>query len=1341
MAKKFNYKVPSMVALTLVGTAFTAHHAQAAETTQDQTSNKNVLDSNKTLNKTNQAKSEVSNPTQNISGTQVYQDPSIVQPKTADTTKTHDASLEEKTQVANSEAKSESSKDQQANDNVSDQTVNEDNASSAAQQQTDNEQNSDAQVTNEQQGSHTNEEVTTVDNAQQQNQAIANKNAETNQQTETTKQQTTTQANDQQDVKKQDEHKVIQTLDNNTNSSGYRFDDDEDDDVTENESHTEINPQTLKSLAQPATTQANDKAATVSESTNNVTPRVATFSSIAKPRMLLAKTSTTTKSLPKYKPQVNSSINDYIRRNKLQAPKIEEDYTSYFPKYGYRHGVGKPEGIVVHDTANDNSTITGEINYMKNNYNNAFVHAFVDGNRIIETHPTDYLSWGAGPNANNRFINVEIVHTHDYASFARSMNNYADYAATQLQYYGLVPDSAEKDGRGTVWTHYAISNFLGGTDHADPHGYLASHNYSYNELYDLINEKYLIKMGKVAAWGAPSSGTTSGSTSKPSTPSKPAANNLTVAANNGVAQIKPSNNGLYTTVYDKAGKATKETQKTLAVSKTATLNNQKFYLVQDYNSGKKLGWVKQGDVVYNTAKSPTAVNHSYSIKPATNIYTVPWGTSKQVAGKVSGSKNQTFKATKQQQIDKAIYLYGSVNGITGWVSKYYLSELANNTPKPSTPSKPATKPTTNNLTVVANNGVAQIKSSNNGLFTTVYDKTGKATKEIQKTFAVSKTATLNNQKFYLVQDYNSGKALGWVKEGDVTYNTAKSPIKVNETYTVKSGSNLYTVPWGSYKQVAGKVSGNGNQTFKATKQQQIDKAIYLYGTVNGQSGWISKYYLTAPVATKTSVKPVSAVKPIAKSVPATNTTQTVSKIAQVNAKNSGVRASVYDKSAKSGTRYADRTFVVTKQRTHGNETYVLLNNSSQNTPIGWFNVKDLNLQNLGKDVKTTEQYKVNATNSGLTMIPWGTKNQIILTGNQIANKAFNAIKQVAVGKDVYLYGTVNNRTGWVNAKDLTGNSKPATVTNAKDVNYTYVIKNDNGYYYVSPNAANKYSLKSYHEQPFAVIKEQVINGQKWFYGKLSNGKLVWIKESDVAKELIKYTKTGQTLNQAASIQSHLYDRPQVQRVAGSWTNANYSEIKYAMDTNRLAKDSALRYQFLRLDQPQNISVDKINKFLKGKGVLENQGAAFSEAAKKYGINEVYLISHALLETGNGKSQLAKGANIVNGRVVTNTTTKYHNVFGIAAFDNNPLYGAINYAKNAGWNSVSKAIVGGAKFIGQSYIKAGQNTLYKMRWNPSHPGTHQYATDIDWANINAQIIKGLYDKIGEVGKYFDIPKYN
>ncbi|HGO3635307.1 TPA: glucosaminidase domain-containing protein [Staphylococcus aureus] len=1086
MAKKFNYKLPSMVALMLVGSAVTAHQVQAAETTQDQTTNKNVLDSNKVKATTEQAKAEVKNPTQNISGTQVYQDPAIVQPKTANN-KTGNAQVSQK-----------------------------------------------------------------VDTAQVNGDTRANQTATTNNTKPVAKSTSTT----------------APKTNTNVTNAGYSLVDDEDDN-----SENQINPELIKSAAKPAALETQYKAVapkaattTAPKAKTEATPKVTTFSASAQPRSVAATPKT---SLPKYKPQVNSSINDYIRKNNLKAPKIEEDYTSYFPKYAYRNGVGRPEGIVVHDTANDRSTINGEISYMKNNYQNAFVHAFVDGDRIIETAPTDYLSWGVGAVGNPRFINVEIVHTHDYASFARSMNNYADYAATQLQYYGLKPDSAEYDGNGTVWTHYAVSKYLGGTDHADPHGYLRSHNYSYDQLYDLINEKYLIKMGKVAPWGTQST-TTPTTPSKPSTPSTPSTGKLTVATNNGVAQIKPTNSGLYTTVYD---------------------------------------------------------------------------------------------------------------------------------------------------------------------------KTGKATNEVQKTFAVTKEASLGGNKFYLVKDYNNPTLIGWVKQGDVIYNNAKSPVNVMQTYTVKPGTKLYSVPWGTYKQEAGAVSGTGNQTFKATKQQQIDKSIYLYGTVNGKSGWVSKAYLAEPVAPKKAVaQPKTAVKAYAVTKP--QTTQTVSKIAQVKLNNTGIRASVYEKTAKNGAKYADRTFYVTKERAHGNETYVLLNNTSHNIPLGWFNVKDLNVQNLGKEVKTTQKYTVNKSNNGLSMVPWGTKNQVILTGNNIAQGTFNATKQVSVGKDVYLYGTINNRTGWVNAKDLTAPTavKPTTSA-AKDYNYTYVIKNGNGYYYVTPNSDTaKYSLKAFNEQPFAVVKEQVINGQTWYYGKLSNGKLAWIKSTDLAKELIKYNQTGMTLNQVAQIQAGLQYKPQVQRVPGKWTDANFNDVKHAMDTKRLAQDPALKYQFLRLDQPQNISIDKINQFLKGKGVLENQGAAFNKAAQMYGINEVYLISHALLETGNGTSQLAKGADVVNNKVVTNSNTKYHNVFGIAAYDNDPLREGIKYAKQAGWDTVSKAIVGGAKFIGNSYVKAGQNTLYKMRWNPAHPGTHQYATDVDWANINAKIIKGYYDKIGEVGKYFDIPQY-
>lgn len=1291
MTKKFNYKLPSMVALTLFGTAFTAHHAHAAENTQDQTNNKNVLDDQTALKQAEQTKEKVSQPAQNVSGTQTYQDPTKVQSNDDSTSNTYDASLDELNDSSSKTSQDQSNNSTQKEQQTQDANETTSNTEVANTQDADNENSQSEQQAQEATNSSTKEDLKPNNSEdasqpdQQNSESISDKNEVTSQSKEATQPSNTynSSSNDDQQVNNQstndqdtaqtqgtknkesdatqsssnqvddDENNETtvttssnsdeQTTKNsnhqqssdekteqsstkvsNTNKSGYNFDYDydttEDTDTTDvqdlksngaksqttratndkqpqiasltaqakddnsqkpktesnNTKNNEITNKTttpsVKATNNNATTRSNQSTNEKATSSNN--KKVTTFGSVTKPRMMYSvnkkTTSKTTSSLPKYTPQVKSSINDYIRKNNFKAPQIEENYTSYFPKYGYRYGVGRPEGIVVHDTANDNSTIDGEINFMKNNYESAFVHAFVDGNRIIETAPTDYLSWGAGPAGNERFINVEIVHTHDYASFARSMNNYADYAATQLVYYGLKPDSAENDGQGTVWTHYAISRWLGGTDHADPHQYFRDHNYSYAELYDLINEKYLIKTGQVAPWG-----TTSSSSTKPSggSSSSSSSDKLTVSANSGVAQIKPSNSGLYTTVYDSKGHSTDQAQKTLSVTKSATLGNNKFYLVEDYNSGKKYGWVKQSDVVYNTAKSP---------------------------------------------------------------------------------------------------------------------------------------------------------------------------VKVNETYNIKPGVKLYTVPWGTFNQESSKVSGSGNQTFKATKKQQIDKAIYLYGTVNGKSGWVSKYYLTAPTqskaATNTKVTTANRAASTQSTPKATQsaTTQTINKIAQVKANNSGIRTSVYDKKAKSGAKYANRTFIVSKQRTEGNNTYVLLQDGTQNTPLGWVNIKDVTSQNIGKQTKSSGQYKVNSSNDGLYSIAWGTKNQQLLPSNMISNKSFKASKSVYVGKELFLYGTVNNRTGWVAAKDLTQNGND---TQATPYHYTFVVNNNKGYYYNDFANNAHYSLNSYYNQPFIVSKQMQVNGVTWYYGQLTNGKYVWIKPTDLSKESIKYVRTGMTLTKAANIQNNSYYNPQVQRTAGKWEDANYDEIKNAMDPVRLAKDDEYKYQFLLLDQPQYLPVSALNKLLEGKGVLEGQGASFSQAAKKYGINEIYLISHALIETGNGTSDLAKGGDIVNGKFTNKSAKKYHNVFGIGAYDNNPLVEGIKYAKEAGWDSVSKAIIGGAKFIGQSYVKAGQNTLYKMRWNPAHPGTHQYATDINWANLNAQVIKGFYDKMGEVGKYFEIPQYN
>ncbi|MFQ3801470.1 GW dipeptide domain-containing protein [Staphylococcus equorum] len=1019
-------------------------------------------------------------------------------------------------------------------------------------------------------------------------------------------------------------------------------------------------PSTPSTTATTVSTEATPKLRVASANVNN------TLST----RSAITREAGTTSSLPAYSPQVSSSLNNYIRNNNFQAPNYEQDIASYLPQYNYRYG--KPEGIVLHETANDNSTITGEINYMKNNYNSAFVHAYIDGNRIIETANTDYLAWGAGPAANDRFIHVELVHTHDYDSFARSINNYADYAATNLQYYGLSPDSAEYDGQGTVWTHQAVSTFLGGSNHTDPHGYLASYNYSYDELYDLIYEKYLIKTGQVAPWGATSSGSTSGkdestntdgssntggsgstggSSNTGSTVTPPKTGSLTVEANNGVGRINTTNDGLYATVYDHQGKKTDRTNQTLKVTKSAKIGNENFYLVTDYNKGNLIGWVHQNDVDYNTAKPVTAINKTYNIKPGEILYTVPWGTSSQKAGTVSGNANQTFKATKQQQIGKTNYVYGSVNDLSGWVS---LSKL-------SSPSSTVAPPANTGQLSVTNltNQQGTVAKTNHGVYTSVYDKQGVQKPYVNgNTYKLSKKATLGSNSFYLITDNKTNSNIGWMQTGDITVNEA---------------------------------------------------------------------------ATKNTANP----------------TQSVSKIGQLNNTNFGIKTKVNDTKAKDASKLSGRTFNVTKQRTQGDNTYVLIQNSNQNTPLGWVNTKDINTRDLSKTSSKNGQFTIKSTNNGLYAVPWGTKVQKLDSLKNVKNNQFNASKSVKVDKDEYLYGNVNNKTGWIAAKDLNTNNKVATETQTSDVTksavtpykFDYVIYNADGSYYLDPTSNQPAgSLNDFYESIFTVFEKQVVNGVTWYHGKLSNGQMVWIKEEDLRKELIKYYQSGLTLDEAVAIQAGLKTKPQIQHTPGKWEDATPIEIKNAMDTGKLAQDPTQKYQFLRLDKSQDIASADLDKLLVGKGILEGQGEAFSEAAKAYNINEVYLISHALLETGDGTSKLANGGDVVDDKVVTDGPNKYYNMFGIGAVDSDAVKQGFATAKSNGWDTVKKAIVGGAKFISSSYISQGQNTLYKMRWNPENPGEHQYATDVRWAEHNATRIKGFYDSMGKLGKYFDVNTY-
>ncbi|MCT3515433.1 N-acetylmuramoyl-L-alanine amidase [Lactobacillus delbrueckii subsp. lactis] len=164
----------------------------------------------------------------------------------------------------------------------------------------------------------------------------------------------------------------------------------------------------------------------------------------------------------------------------------------YGSRFGYRNGVGKPEGIVVHETATPGATAWDEGRYFNDNWTSvySYVHAVVDNNQTIQLMSTDYGTWGAGPIANVRYIQIELCEVSTRSQFVQSVANDAYYIATLLHKYNLTPSRASRSGVGTIWSHNEVSQYLGGTDHGDPDSYFAKWGYSMSDFYSLISYFY-----------------------------------------------------------------------------------------------------------------------------------------------------------------------------------------------------------------------------------------------------------------------------------------------------------------------------------------------------------------------------------------------------------------------------------------------------------------------------------------------------------------------------------------------------------------------------------------------------------------------------------------------------------------------------------------------------------------------------------------------------------------------------------------------------------------------------------------------------------------------------------
>lgn len=263
-------------------------------------------------------------------------------------------------------------------------------------------------------------------------------------------------------------------------------------------------------------------------------------------------------------------------------------------------------------------------------------------------------------------------------------------------------------------------------------------------------------------------------------------------------------------------------------------------------------------------------------------------------------------------------------------------------------------------------------------------------------------------------------------------------------------------------------------------------------------------------------------------------------------------------------------------------------------------------------------------------------------------------------------------------------------------------------------------------------------------------------------EKVSYTRYPITLEKALEIQMkaspHIRDSL---KAAGK--EAEEAELAIYLNPMTFINDKIQKFQFLNLSKAKVVAPEVLDKYLEDKGMLKDMGDTLIEAGVTYGINELYLVSLALLESNNGSSILAQGVPVnnkgeityVNSMIdgvervepgVTNETVKVvYNPLGINDENIHNIDHSVKKAYNEDWDTPEKAIKAGAKFAKEKYLLNDKNTFYKMRWQPdtmSESGEieNPVSDDIAWSSKQILPIYHLYQELDSYELFLDIPVY-
>lgn len=222
---------------------------------------------------------------------------------------------------------------------------------------------------------------------------------------------------------------------------------------------------------------------------------------------------------------------------------------------------------------------------------------------------------------------------------------------------------------------------------------------------------------------------------------------------------------------------------------------------------------------------------------------------------------------------------------------------------------------------------------------------------------------------------------------------------------------------------------------------------------------------------------------------------------------------------------------------------------------------------------------------------------------------------------------------------------------------------------------------------------------------------------------------------------------------GNFYLANKSAVAYFMDPrNFLTEEKIFMFEELYNGNSNNQSV--VTNIL-GTSAYTTK---IINAGKEFNVSATHLASR-IKQEGTLNSSATKGLGVkcsglgysANGKQFNGPLYNFYNIGAYSSPSNAALNGLCYAAQTDSssfrpWNTVDKAIRGGAKFISDSYIKVGQYTIYFQKYNTSASSSkslgHQYQTNIEAPSSEASILYNKYKAGGQLNNtlVFYIPYY-